>query len=172
VECTKMKDSSAFKDYYLKPKRIELGYDDELGERLESVVLERTQGEQVAINGLTDSQKQTLRAIVALEKRGATNTERTVTAIARLIGGRTGTISKHVQKLIADGLASKNGDFILPTPRAYVLTASIHSTASTASTAFENTEKQSNVFADDMEARKHGSNGSNQHATNLNNGHY
>jgi len=169
VECTKMKDASAFKDFYLKPKRIELGYDDELGERLESVVLERTQGEQVAINGLTDSQKQTLRAIVALEKRGATDSERTVTAIARLTGVSTGTISKRIDKFVKDGLVTKNGAVILPTPQAYLLIASIPSTASTTSSVFEDTEKQSILILDDMEARKHGSN---QRGINLNHGHY
>jgi hypothetical protein len=169
VECTKMKDASPFSDHYLKPKRIELGYENALGERVSSLVLEPTKGEQVALNGLTDSQKQTLRAIVALEKQGASNTQRTVTAIARLTGTRTGTTSKHVEKFIKDGLASKNEAFILPTPRAYVLTASIHSTASTASSVLTEADNQSDLFGGGMEARKHGSN---QRQINLNHGHY
>jgi len=104
VECTKMKDAPSFKTYYLKPKTIDLGYDDELGNRADSVILDPTKGEQIGTDNLTDTQRQTLRAIVALEKRHAPNTERTLTAIARATGMRKGTVSKHIQKFTEAGV--------------------------------------------------------------------
>jgi len=169
IECTKMKDASPFSDHYLKPKRIELGYENALGERVSSVVLEPTKGEQVATDGLTDSQKQTLRAIVALEKQGAPHTKRTITAIAQLTGTRTGTTSKHVEKFVKDGLVSKSEGAILPTPRAYQLTASTVATAPTIGTVSMEADNQNTLFDGSTEAWKHGSK---QRQINLTHGHY
>lgn len=102
VQSQKTKDTEAFKTYYLAPVQIQLGYKNNAGEDVTSVVLEPS-GKVIRGNELTKNQRAVLEAL-SVQPNAAVSEIAKITEI-----DNTGSVSRALSSLIKKNLVVISG---------------------------------------------------------------